>query len=590
MTHDKGERLWVLKSPDERVLVEIRHAEGTLSYRVRLDAITMLEWSPLGIFTSVADFRDHLRCVGETWAQVNETYAMVAGKTSHAVNHYHELTLKFVRHRYEMRLIIRAYTDAVAYRYEIGGEGSLRVYEESSGFQLAEASSAVSWAQIVSANYEEFYAERQGMLVGAYNMPVLFRHGEGAWMLLSEAAVYGHYSGSHLVSHESQAGLLRIAFAPDQVNPLETSRPLVTPWRVAILGRELSHVFASTVIENLNPACEIMDTTWIRPGRVYWSWWAGEPQDRLDVQKKYVDFAAQMGWEYFLCDAGWQMAWLPELIDYAHARRVDILVWTHHRDLVTDDEREEKLDRWARLGISGVKVDFFDSDCQERIRLYDALAQETARHHLLLNYHGATKPSGERRRWPHLLTREGIYGAEYYRNHDGPTAEHNCTVPFTRNVVGPMDYTPVTYSKAHGKTTMAHQLALPVIFESNLQHLSESVEGFRDYGEPALEFLRACPSTWDVSCLVEGYPGKLVVIARRRGRVWFVGAISAQSTLLTVEVSLDFLGEGTYQVRRYQDSEDGRRIVTDQHTVTPTMTVDVTLLASGGAVLWLEPN
>lgn len=279
------------------------------------------------------------------------------------------------------------------------------------------------------------------------------------------------------------------------------------------------------------------------------------------------------------------------MIDYAHARKVDILVWSHHRELATDDECEEKLAFLAKRGVSGIKVDFFDSDCQERIRLYDALAPETARHHLLLNYHGATKPSGERRRWPHLRTREGIYGAEYYRNHDGPTAKYNCTVPFTRNVMGPMDYTPVTYSKVHGQTTMAHQLALPVIFESNLQHLSESAERFGDYGDAALEFLRACPSTWDESRLLDGYPGKLAVIARRRGRAWFVGAISAQPKPQTVEVSLDFLDEGTtYQVRRYQDSDEGSRIVGDHSAAIRTMTVRLTLAAFGGAVIWLEPG
>lgn len=589
MSEDEQERCWVLNSPDGQVRVEVRERDGVLKYGVRLGEIEMLDWSPLGIFTSVADFRDHLTYLGEARTDIDETYAMVAGKTDQAVNRCRELTLRFGRYRYEMHLVIRAYPDAIAYRYEVAGQGSMRVYGEHSGFVLAEASGWQSWAQTMTANYEEFYSLREGALDGAYNLPILFRHPQEAWMLLSEAAVYGNYCGSHVVSDDAEPRLLRMAFAPDQINPIEASRPLATPWRVAILGRGLSDIFSSTAIENLNPAAEMVDTEWIRPGRVYWSWWAGEPQESLEVQKKYVDFAAEMGWEYFLCDVGWRMEWLEELIDYAHARQVGIFVWAHHRDLLTDDDREEKLALWAKLGVSGVKVDFFDSDSQDRIRVYDALARETARHHLLLNYHGATKPSGERRRWPHLLTREGIYGAEYYRDHDGPTAIHNCTVPFTRNVVGPMDYTPVTYSKVQGQTTMAHQLALPIIFESNLQHLSESLERFRDLGALALECLKACPSTWDSSHLIEGYPGQRAVIARRRGDAWFVGAISGESVPRTISLPLSFLGEGTYHVRRYEDIEDGSQIAADETTVTKATTLSLTLAACGGAVVWLQP-
>jgi len=591
MTENEDERRWLLNSPSRRIEVEVHHRQGLLSYSVRVDGVTMLAGSPVGIFTSVADFRDQLVYLSEVRTEVNETYTMIAGKSHQAVNHCHELRLRLGRSHYAMDWVIRAYDDAVAYRYEIGGQGPIRIYAETSGFALATISGWQSWAQTVTVNYEEFYPLRQGAVAGAYNFPMLWHHPENAWMLLSEAAVYGNYCGSHVVADDSHPGLLRVVFAVDQINPLQALRPFQTPWRVAMLGRTLSDIFSSTVIENLNPPTEWVDTDWIRPGRVYWSWWAGEPQDRLDVQKQYVDFAANMGWEYFLCDAGWRLEWLAELIDYARTRKVGIILWVHHRDLLTDDSREEKLALWAKLGALGVKVDFFDSDCQERIRIYDALAEETARHHLLLNYHGATKPSGERRRWPHLLTREGIYGAEYYRDHDGPTAEHNCTVPFTRNVVGPMDYTPVTYSKVHGQTTITHQLALPVIFESNLQHLSESVERWNDYGALALECLKACPATWDQSELIDGYPGQWVAIARRRGDEWFIGVITAWEDSREMSLPLQFLSEGTsYQARRYQDNAAGTQIVTDELTLARSTAVDLTLAARGGAVVWLKPS
>ncbi len=582
-------RQWQVRSPGEATTVEVRLAEGLLSYRVRFGDDPISDWSPLGIWTSVADFRSDLVFVRESTATIAETYSMTAGKTATAINHARQLKLVFRRHRHAMELIVRAYDDGVAYRYAIDGQGDIRVYGETSGFALADGGAWRSWAQSVVANYEAFYQPGSGLLTGTYNLPILFHRPERAWVLLTEAAVYGDYCGSHVKSRQDDgAGLLEWTLAEDQGSPIDAERPFLTPWRVAMLGRDLSDIFQSNLIENLNPASELMDTQWIRPGRVYWSWWAGEDQDSYEAQVRYLDFAAKMGWEYYLCDAGWQIEWLERLISYARTKNVGILVWVHHRDVLTEDDRAHLLDLWAGLGVKGVKVDFFDSDAQEKIRVYDALARATAERKLLLNYHGATKPSGERRRWPHLLTREGVYGAEYYRNHEGPTAQHNCTLPFTRNVVGPMDYTPVTYSKSRHATTITHQLALPVVFESPLQHWSESVEGFQAYGQDAVVFMRACPATWDESRLIEGYPGQWVVVARRKGAAWFIGAISAGTLDRPVRLGLTFLPGGQHQALVYQDSPQGDRVVCRRDTVTPDTVLDLILPPRGGAVVVID--
>lgn len=583
------ERRWSLSAPDGGPTIEVVLSGGGLTYRVVLGDIPVLDRSPLGIATSVADFRRGLTFVGSETEAIDDTYLAVAGKFRRVTNRGRALTLRFRRELYEMSLEVRAYPDAVAYRYVIGGEGTVRVSGEATAFALAGDVRWQTWAQSVSDNYEEFYPLREGPLAGSFNLPLLGHRPGPAWVLLTEAAVYGNYCGSHVEVSDPAGSLLKVAFAADQGGPVVSERPLATPWRVAIVGRDLRTIFESTVVDHLNPASELTDTDWIHPGRVYWSWWAGERQDSYAVQARHVDFAAEMGWEYFLCDAGWQMEWLPRLIEHARSKKVRILVWCHHRDLATDDEREAKLALWASLGVSGVKADFFDSDCQDRIRVYDDLARETAKHHLVLNYHGATKPSGERRRWPHLLTREGILGAEYYRDHPGPTAAHNCTVPFTRNAVGPMDYTPVTYSKIRGQTTITHQVALPIIFESSLQHLSDSIEGFARYGSAAREFFRACPATWDESRLLEGDPGRWVVIARRSGSSWFVGAISALEEARATTVNLGFLGEGPFRLRRLMDDAEGSAVVADEETVTGEGTVSLLLPPRGGAVAWLTP-
>lgn len=191
-----------------------------------------------------------------------------------------------------------------------------------------------------------------------------------------------------------------------------------------------------------------------------------------------------------------------------------------------------------------------------------------------------------RRRWPHLLTREAVYGAEYYKFAGGPTAEHNCSLPFTRNVVGPMDYTPLSISGCHGQTTIAHQLALPVVFESGLQHLSDPPATLQRYGE-GLKFLAGCPTAWDEARLVDGVPGQLVVLARRARREWFIGAISALDEDHVVDVPLDFLVPGQYEARTFEDDGEGGGIAAGRQMVAAGGELRLHLGRWGGATAWV---
>lgn len=584
------QKVWHLTSPDASLAVDIKWEYGKIFFCVMLGVQRVVDWSSLGICTSLADFSEELSPLAEAHGIVDERYRWYAGKVGSSVNHYEELRLTFHRHDYPVAVEFRAYADAVAYRYVIPTASGFRVYRETSGLILAENLPWQAWAQAVVNNYEGFYLQQTGIPRAETNCPLLIHCPEPElWALVSEAVVSGDYVGSHLVAGDQPTELVW-RWAKDQNNPVEVGPNFSSPWRVLLLGRDLKTLFASTTIEDLNPPQALMDPSWVRPGRVYWSWWAGLAQDDYAVHARYVQFAAQMGWEYYLCDAGWQEAWLSDLIQLGKDLGVGIWVWVHHREMVTAEARAERLARWAKMGVVGVKVDFFDSDSQEKMRVYQALAEDCARYRLLVNFHGATKPSGERRQWPHLLSREGVYGAEYYKSHEGPTAEHNCTLPFTRNIVGPMDYTPVSFSNCRGKTTLGGQLALLVIFESGVQHISDDVESLTSYGPEVLAYLRACPVAWDFSELLDGYPGRRISLIRRSGSTWFWAAISAESTARLLHQRLSFLNEGmSYRAHCYQDQPDGTGLSSSIAVVDAGQTLDLTVAPHGGSFVWFEP-
>jgi alpha-glucosidase len=407
---------------------------------------------------------------------------------------------------------------------------------------------------------------------------VLAKTPNDVWLLLSEAAVYASTYASHVRGDGD--GLLRLEADRGGASGVT---PFVTPWRVAMVGASLAPIVESTLIENLNPASELDDTSWIESGRSAWSWWSGDSTSDYDTQVEYVDFAASQGWEYYLCDEGWQESWMPDLVDYASSKGVGIWLWINGDEMDSEDKVRANLERWAGWGIKGVKVDYvFD-----QLETYDLVARIAAEHHIMVNFHGCTKPSGERRRYPHLMTREAIYGAEQYKTGHGPSASFNAILPFTRNVQGPMDYTPVTYSDNGHETTWAHQTALDVVFESGVQHLADSPPSYED--NIAKDFLAACPAAWDQTRLLEGEPGSHVTLARRKGMEWYVGAISGGEAR-TASIDLGFLGAGEYDAELYRDGDSDTEQVREEKTVTREMVLEVPLRAHGGAALRLSPK
>lgn len=605
-----------------------------LYYKVDLDGRELVPFSPLGLVRQDAAFVDGLAFVRAGGAvKIRESYAMPHGKRRLCRNDFVERTLTFANAQgEELALVVRAYDDGVAFRYVFpGGGGAPRtVIEEATGFRAPAGSRA--WIQPYdeasqwTPAYEPLY--RNGILAGTpsptragWAYPALFRipdpsaAGEGSeagpaagWALFTEAAVDGGYCGTRFAAAPS-GNVYRVRL-PDAAEgngvgaALPSSRlPWTMPWRVIILGKTLAPIVESTLVLNLNPPAAGGDTGWIAPGRVAWSWWSDHDSPKsADKLNAFVDLAAEMGWEYTLIDANWNLmeqGTVQDVLDRAATRGVGALLWYNSggpHNTVTEAPRDRMTTREARRaefawlrerGVKGVKVDFFQSDKQNIMQLYLAILQDAADFKLLVNFHGCTLPRGWSRTYPHLLAMEAVRGAECYTfDKDYPAAAfwHSTILPFTRNVVGPMDYTPVAFTNGGNAplTTWAHELALAVVFECGLLHFADRAAAFRELPEPAKGFLRAVPAAWDDTRYLAGEPGSLAVIARRRGNDWYVGGINGLESPAAGACPLAFLDEGSYKLTRIGDDDRGRGFAATTGTVTRADALSLRMLPRGG--------
>jgi alpha-glucosidase len=575
---------WTINSPDGKVLVTVTlETAGSLSYALDYAGKNVIGKTAIAISTSPVNFSNGLQFTSGTTSVIQETYTLPTGKKSPYVNHANELTLKFSKTSQELDLVVRAYDEGGAYRFVLPSGGNHTVQSETGGFTIP--AGTVGWAAPTASDYQGLWNSQTAAQInaGSFEMPVLLKEPDGTWAFVSEASVYSTYWGTTL---RGRAGMLALQGGGTNIG---VTAPFAAPWRVAMVGPNLSTIVESTMIENLNPPSEIGDASWVKAGRSAWSWWSGDSTSNYATQQRYVDLAASMGWEYYLCDAGWQASWMPMLVAYGASKGVDIWLWIDAANMNTDAKIAANIAQWSAWGIKGVKVDYLFGDSAAQLAVYDKIAVAAAQAHMMVNYHGCTKPAGERRRWPHLMTREAIYGAEQYKVNSGPTAQFNTIVPFTRNVQGPMDYTPVTYSNTMGKTTYAHQTALDVLFESGVQHLADRPATYTTSpGNLAQQFLKAVPASWDDTKLVEGDPGSFVTIARRSGTSWFVGAITDAAR--TTAMALTFLGPGTFTATIYRDGASDTEQVQEQQSVTSATVLAIPLRLHGGAAVQITPG
>jgi alpha-glucosidase len=552
------------------VSATVESSAGTLRLKVRSGPIEAVEVADLGLITTAGDLSKDLTLRAESHRPVRTSYTMTTGKQRQRTVVQEESRLTFGNASGSFTLVVRVSDDGVGFRYEL--PGPVTVQRETGGYELAP--SATSWLQPYSPQHENEHAQATASTAptGQFGHPALFRTGS-TYALLAESGLDGRYSGARL-THTQGSSRYDVQLADPEVVTTATA------WRTMIIG-DLATVTGSTLVDDLADPARFTDTSWIKPGLSSWSWLAenSSPRD-FERQKDYVDSAAKNNLKYVLVDEGWSPAWLPALTRYARARGVEVLVWFHWTNLESQAQRDDWLPKLVAWGIKGIKVDFMESDTQARYQWYDAILADTARRHLMINFHGSTVPHGLARTWPHLMTMEGVRGEE-----NGLNATRNTILPFTRNVIGSMDYTPTRFATAKPQTSNAHELALPVVYESGWTHIVSSPEELASQPEGA-RFLGQLPTAWDETRLISGAPGEQAVIARRNGTTWFVGGISS-GTAGAVAVPLSFLSSGRWLVETITDN--GPTLARSSSVRTSQDQLTINTAEHGGFVLQACP-
>jgi len=592
-----SKKLTVASPSGENSITLALSDSGTVTYQVVSHGTTVILPSPMGFNTAgdTMNFNRGLKLLSVQSREIDTSYKLPTGKRSHYRDKAREKTFIFQSANKEtFAVVCRAYDDGVAFRYRMTGPGKITITRENTAFRFPAGTH--SWMMDFIPSYENFYPERLLDTLSAPELsyPALMHVDDKVWMLLTEASVYDQ-PDTHL-SHTAKGTTLRVALpqAEYTVDSLWES-----PWRTFILGAGLGPVVESTLVENLNPPSMLTGTGWITPGVAVFPWWGNYMANSyIDTLEAYVDLAAAMGWKWIEFDVSlvgspwrtsnlWETTpWLKDFTAYAASKGVNVYGWDEIKTLDTHEKRAYIFGKYKQLGIKGIKIDYMNSDEAYAVRFRDSALQDAARDHLLVSFHGETAPRGMRRKWPNMMTEEGVRGAEYYtfKGAAAPTPAHNCTLPFTRNVVGSMDYTPVTFTIREENprtTTYAHELALPIIFESGWTCMADRPEMYLN--SPARDMLSRIRTTWDDIHFIAGYPGRYVCLARRGGKDWYLAAINA-GPARDLAIPMDFIKAGGYRLTLYEDapSDPLTRLTIREESVSKGDTLHVHLAENGG--------
>jgi len=588
-----------LTSPSENIelLVSVDRNNGIFG-QVSVDGIEMMRFGPIqmdidgiGMLGSDPRVRKVHRSVVD-----EEFMPVVREKRAVISDHYKELSLLF---KENFRLDFRAYDDGVAYRFRTELDGEIQVNNESVQFDFMDN------PMIYYPTEESFFTHSERCYeyltlaeiptTKFASLPALIDRNDGVKVLLTEAHLED-YPGLYIQgSGDSKASLTGLfpAFVLEEklyrdrdMKPEKradyialTSGTRSFPWRVAAFSESDEELIGNDIVLRLAPESRIDDTSWIKPGLVSWDWWNASNNVGVPFRsgvntatyKYHIDFAADYGLEYIILDEGWSVpddlfklnpeCDMEEIISYAHEKKVGIILWVLWNAL--DNDLERALDQFKQWGVKGIKVDFMQRDDQAMVNYYWKVAKAAAQRELLVDFHGAYKPTGIRRAYPNCMNREGLKGLENAKWSDIMTPDHDCTIPFIRMVAGPMDYTPgamrnaqksnfnIAFNRPMSQGTRCHQLALYVLFESPIQMLCDAPSQY--YREPlVMDFLSEVPSVWDETIPLFGKVGDYLGVARKSGDKWFIGVITDWDAR-EFDIDLSFLGDGEFSLTEFVD-------------------------------------
>jgi len=615
-------------SPDGAVRVTVAvGAGGRPTYAVRYRNAELLRPSRLGLQLAGADLSQNLRLAkAGAVTSVTDTYELQMDKRNQCRYQANRRVFRFsAAQGTALSVIFQVSNDGVAFQYLVEGPAKAvqRITAERTTFRLPagargwlhpHAKAQTGWAK-TQPSYEEYYklgvaAGTPGPLGEGWSFPALFQ-ANNHWVLLTEAGMGRTYCGSHLAQN-APGGEYGLAFAqpaegttPAAAVAPESRLPWRTPWRVVVVGSSLAPIVESTLTTDLSaPPAAGTPAPAGRPGKSSWSWvLLGDDKTTYDVQRRFIDYAADMNWSYCLVDALWdkQIGYdkMRELAQYARSKNVGLLVWynsnghwneapqTPKNVLFEAESRRQEFARIKEMGIAGVKIDFFGGDGQSFMNYYQDLLTDAAKAGLLVNFHGTTIPRGWQRTYPNLVSMEAVRGFEFLtfdQNNTDQEPTHCAVLPFTRNAVGPMDFTPMAFSEIKGKqrrTSNAFELALSVLFQSGIQHYAEIPEGMAAQPTYVQGFVKQLPPRWLDVKLLDGFPGEYAVLARQApdGK-WYVAGINATDAPKTLQLDLSKLGLASGTL--ITDGDTNRSFSTRP---VAAGTLSVTLPAKGGFVV-----
>ncbi len=631
-------RHFAVSSPNEDIKIELRLTDK-LSYSVNYKGENILRFSPLSMTLESGEILGDLPEVESYEAQsVDDSIQTVWGIRSEIVEQYNELTLEMTG---DYSVIFRAYNDGVAYRFQTNFSKKIKIKEEEVTYNFPK--DADLFAHVVGdfqTSYEKLYTKYKVTEVVEeefISLPLLVNQGR-VKLVISEADAY-NYPGMYLKKFATNnrpelSGLfpkypsktqrdgiglfnLRVTERADYMAETEGKRSF--PWRVMVIANEDKQLADNDLVFKLARP-KTIETDWIKPGKVAWDWFNDwnltgvnfETGINNPTYEYYIDFAAKNGLEYVILDEGWSSQMdlllpnpaidLPKLIAYAKVRDVEIILWCVWH--VIDRQMEMALDQFVAWGVAGIKVDFIDRDDQIAIYFQEKLAAECAKRKLLVNYHGCSKPTGLHRTYPNVINYEGVRGNEYNKFDVDETPAHNVDLVYTRMVAGPMDYTPgslrnstkgnfqTNFSNPMSHGTRCHQLAMYVVYYAPMQMLCDAPTAYEKYPD-ILAFLADVPTTWDDTCALDGKIGEYVVIARRKGTDWYIGALTDWSER-KIRLDLSFLDKGDYTATMFVDGVNANRNAEDYQmkikTVDRSTTITVPLKSGGGVAILLRPT
>jgi hypothetical protein len=575
-----------LTSPDKHLQVHVSNDNGVFKYSVARDTKIILKDSTLGLEVNDADFTKSVSIKNTSAVKViNDSYEIMVGKKHKIAYHANEQTYTLKNSAdQQMDVVFRVSNDGVAFRYRIANPEKKLISFKNETTSFAFPESTKTWMQPMAVaqtgwsntnpSYEEHYL--MNIPVGTASpspagwvFPALFK-ADDTWALLTEVNLDGSFHASRLQSQsdkgEYKIGLPMAAEVFTGGNLLaETNSDLVSPWRVLTIG-DLSTLMESTLGTDLADKAISFDKKLIQPGHASWSWAIlKDDYTVFDVQKKFVDYAVDMHWDYTLVDADWDKKIgydkMKELVDYAATKNIGIILWynsagdwntapfTPRSKLLTHEQRVAEFSRLREMGVKGLKIDFFGGDGRSMIAYYIDILKDAAAQGLLVNFHGATLPRGWQRTYPNLMTMESIKGFEFTTFSQGDedaVPAHAAMAPFARNLFDPMDFTPMVFGDIPNikrVTRNGFEIAQSVLFISGIQHFAEIPEGMATAPEYVKSFLQDLPRNWDDIKFIDGIPGKYIVLARKAGDTWYVAGINAEATEKNLTVDLGFVGD-----------------------------------------------